>query len=296
MKRAKAAWNKSDVGKAARKAWKKTDKGKASKAAWYETEVGQACTQRELAAQRAKSLDYYLNRRFVALDSEGRCPLHMIDDKGRPPLEAYKETGFVSKYLTKDSSGHYWEPHELSLIGAASIDRPYGMPIEKGTWEPPVWAEIKPNGQSEQCFEFLLSLPDQYNDEKGEEDRAGPGAGCLDPPVTGRGRRGKPPLYIMFSAHTMGHVASGHAIRFNFYMDAPFYALPYRLSESTILYPRMSSGYYIRDDVLNAIDWCRKFKVPIDKALIVEEANFFHPAENAGCPFVLLADIYAKRI
>lgn len=103
--------------------------------------------------------------------------LCMIDDKGRTPLDAYKATGFISKFLTKDSSGHYWEPHELSLIGAASIDRPYGTPIEKGTWGSPVLAEIKPKGQSEQRFEFLLSLPDQYNDEQG-----------------------KPPLYIMSSA------------------------------------------------------------------------------------------------
>jgi hypothetical protein len=44
----------------------------------------------------------------------------MIDDKGRTPLDAFKETGRVSKYLTKDNTGHYWEPHELSLIGAGS--------------------------------------------------------------------------------------------------------------------------------------------------------------------------------
>jgi hypothetical protein len=101
----------------------------------------------------------------------------MIDDQGRIPLEAYRKTGFVSKYLTKDSSGHFWEPHELSLIGAASIGRPYGTPIEKGTWEPPVWVEIHPKRQSEQAFEYLLSLTGHYNDE-----------------------RGKPSLYIMFSA------------------------------------------------------------------------------------------------
>jgi hypothetical protein len=65
----------------------------------------------------------------------------MIDNQKRTPLEAYKETGIVSKYLKKDSSGHYWESHELSLIGAATIDRPYGTPLEKGSWEPPVWID-----------------------------------------------------------------------------------------------------------------------------------------------------------
>jgi hypothetical protein len=59
----------------------------------------------------------------------------------------------------------------------------------------------------------------------------------------------------------------------------------------------MGSGYYIRDDVLNAIDWCRKFKVPIDKPLIVEKANFFHPAPDAAfVPFALIVDIFMKRI
>jgi hypothetical protein len=51
------------------------------------------------------------------------------------------------------------------LIGAATIDRPYGMPIEKGTWEPPVSIELKPKNQSEQAFEYLLSLPDHFPDD-----------------------------------------------------------------------------------------------------------------------------------
>jgi hypothetical protein len=69
------------------------------------------------------------------------------------------------------------------------------------------------------------------------------------------------------------------------------------LPDGVILYPRMGYGYYMRDDVLSAMDWCKKFKIPIERAVIVEEANFFHPAENAvQVPFVLLQDIYAKRI
>jgi hypothetical protein len=51
------------------------------------------------------------------------------------------------------------------LIGAATIDRPYGMPIEKGTREPPVSIELKPKNQSEQAFEYLLSLPDHFPDD-----------------------------------------------------------------------------------------------------------------------------------
>ena len=53
----------------------------------------------------------------------------------------------------------------------------------------------------------------------------------------------------------------------------------------------------MRDDVLNAFDWCRKYKIPVEKAVIVEEANFFHPAGNAvAVPFAILRDVYAKRI
>jgi hypothetical protein len=75
-------------------------------------------------------------------------------------------------------------------------------------------------------------------------------------------------------------------VRFNFYADAPFYGLPYRLPDSVILYPRMACGQYVRDDVLNAFDWCKKYKIPIEKAVTIEEANFFHPTPDAvAVPF-----------
>src|ERR1700730_4349255 len=45
--------------------------------------------------------------------------------------------------------------------------------------------------------------------------------------------------------------------------------LPYRLPDSVILYPRMGYGYHIRDDVLNALDWCKKYKIPIEKAVTI---------------------------
>jgi hypothetical protein len=100
----------------------------------------------------------------------------MINAKGQTPLEAYRDTN-CKKYLQKDNTGHYWEAHELSLIDAATIDRPYGTPIEKGTWEQPVWIELTPKRQSEQVLEGLLSLSDHFPKE-----------------------HGKPPLYVMFMA------------------------------------------------------------------------------------------------
>ena len=45
-------------------------------------------------------------------------------------------------------------------------------------------------------------------------------------------------------------ILSIYRIRYNFYADAPFYAVPYRLPDGVILYPRMGAGYYMRDDVL----------------------------------------------
>jgi hypothetical protein len=124
-KEAKQAWRHSEPGKEAKKAWRRSSK--ASKKTWKKSETGKLSTN---ATKRKQTLDRYLNRRIVSLDSEGRAPLHTIDSKGRAPLDAYKETSIVSKHLKKDSSGHYWEPHELSLIGAATINRPYGTPIE----------------------------------------------------------------------------------------------------------------------------------------------------------------------
>lgn len=100
----------------------------------------------------------------------------MINEEGQTPLEAHKDTGCL-KYLTKDSSGHYWEDHELSLIGAATIVRPYGTPIAEGKWEDPVWAELKSKNKTLQSFEYLLSLPDHFPKE-----------------------HGKAPLYLMFMA------------------------------------------------------------------------------------------------
>jgi hypothetical protein len=68
------------------------------------------------------------------------------------------------------------------------------------------------------------------------------------------------------------------------------------LPDDVILYPKTGSGYYMRDDVLAAIAWCKKFKVPVEKALVIEEANFFHPAPDAGYLFAPIAEAYMKRI
>jgi len=170
----------------ARKKYAESERGKAAKAAWNErsnpykniwkkTELGKICEQRNAVAKKAESLDKYLNRPFVAIDSEGRAPLHTIDNEGRAPLDTWEQAGRPSQYLTRDNSGNYWEDHEVSLIGAASINRPFGTPIEQGIWQAPIWIENPKN--TKECFDYLLSLPEQYY-EKGKPD----------------------PLFIMFSA------------------------------------------------------------------------------------------------
>ncbi len=90
---------------------------------------------------------------------------------------------------------------------------------------------------------------------------------------------------------------------FGFEPDAPFYPLPYRTGNGLILFPQIGRGYYMRDDLLAAIDYCKKFKIDPANALVIEEANWFHPSEDAerdlknGCgPFAPVAEVFLQRI
>jgi hypothetical protein len=73
------AWAQSDAGKVSRQvsrqAWRQSDAGKISKKEWKKSEAGNA-------SRRKNSLMKYLNREIVGVDSEGRAPLHTIDDQG----------------------------------------------------------------------------------------------------------------------------------------------------------------------------------------------------------------------
>ena len=526
-KKSQKAWKQSPAGKAAEKAWNESETGKVAKKVWKQSPAGKAALRREIDAR----IDKYLNRPFVAIDSEGRVPLHMIDREGRTPLERLEQTGQISPYLMRDSTGNYWEDHEVSAIGAAAIDRPFGTPIEMAIWQTPVWVENPKN--TKECFDYLLSLPslfagnplfimfsasydwsmwckDLYFDKAFELVRqrsfappCKPMQGYVfwkqyaiqirpymhfklgefrwpddpygelhknDPlykkPVNGARRlqfirnitivdtfrfspmsfvetirplmkRGLIPMqvfdtiereklkrggfhletmetvkqYCSYELHSLcvfmhmmrdaywtaaqlrlhsfhspasaaaallktlnvrehswpvksvgldyeqeiAHAAyfggrfecllkgyfkkpayqydlasaypyamqslpsmkGGHwkkcetatpkeierscilsifRVKFCFYVDAPFYPLPFRLHDGVILYPRTGNGFYMRDDVLTAIAWCKKFKVPVEKALIIEEANFFHPAKDAVYLFKPIAVAYMKRI
>jgi hypothetical protein len=104
----------------------------------------------------------YLTRQIVAIDGEGRCPAYALDAKGRSPLEVWKENRTISPFLKFDGQGNPWEPHEIHLIGAQGLDRPYQTPLTKALRQPAIWLEPKP-GQTwlsaDEIFDWLLSLP-----------------------------------------------------------------------------------------------------------------------------------------
>jgi len=92
-------------------------------------------------------------------------------------------------------------------------------------------------------------------------------------------------------------------VKFCFKTDASFYPLPYRTHNGSILFPRIGFGYYMRDEVLTAIAWCKKFKEDAANALVIEEVNWFHPSDEAERdlkegrgPFAPVADAFLKRI
>ena len=92
-------------------------------------------------------------------------------------------------------------------------------------------------------------------------------------------------------------------VKFDFKIVAPFYPLPYRTRSGSILFPRKGYGYYMRDHVLAAMDFCKKFKIDAANALDIEEANWFHASAEAERnlkeghgPFVPVARAFLKRI
>jgi len=159
-----AEYNKSEKGRARHTRYNKSGRGSARYTRFDESAKGAARDERVRERAREASNDKYLNRLFVAIDSEGRCPAHMLDAQGRTPLEAYRQDGTKSRYLKKDGSGNYFEPHELSLVGAAAIERPYGTSIADAKPLTPHWLEApRDRGlKTEECFDFLLSLPELY--------------------------------------------------------------------------------------------------------------------------------------
>jgi len=115
LKARQSRYDRSARGRARSEIYEKSDRGRVRSKTYERSEKGR---ERAYAFETEK----YLTRPIVALDSEGRCPAYALDAKGRSPLEAWKDDKAVSPFLKFDGQGHPFEPHEVYLIGAQTLD------------------------------------------------------------------------------------------------------------------------------------------------------------------------------
>jgi hypothetical protein len=159
LKARQARYERSESGRARSEAYGKSEKGRVRSARYDQSEKGRERTE-EFATKK------YLTRPIVAIDSEGRCPDYALDAKGRSPLTAWKEDGTISPHLKFDGQGNPWEPHEIHLIGAQSLDRPYQTPLKDALRQPALWIEPvagQTRLSTDEIFDGLLSLPDKLD-------------------------------------------------------------------------------------------------------------------------------------
>ncbi len=88
-------------------------------------------------------------------------------------------------------------------------------------------------------------------------------------------------------------------VRTLFAVGEPFYPLPYRNGDGSIMFPSHAQGCYMRDDVLAAFEWrdvLGHHGLYSDGGLIdVEEALFFEPAEPDDRPFAWVRELFDYR-
>jgi hypothetical protein len=80
------SFQRSEKGKTVAKVYRQSEKGKTATKVYRQSEKGKLSKRVELDVRKEKGLEAYLNRPFVAIDSEGRAPLSTIDAKSRAPL------------------------------------------------------------------------------------------------------------------------------------------------------------------------------------------------------------------
>jgi hypothetical protein len=90
-----------------------------------------------------------------------------------------------------------------------------------------------------------------------------------------------------------------------FRLDLPFYPLPYRNSDGSVMYPPFVNGVYMRDDVLAAFEWRDTFAgqrrdadyafFPEGGVIEVSEALFFEPADPNERPFAWVRELFDYR-
>jgi hypothetical protein len=157
LKARKNQYRQSEHGRAQSKAYEESDIGRARSARYDRSEKG-VKRDEEYATKK------YLTRPIVAIDSEGRCPAYALDAKGRSPLAAWREDKTNSPHLSFDGQGNPWEPHEIHLVGAQGLDRPYQTRLADAQRQPALWIEPQPGEtrlSTDEIFDWLLSLPDE---------------------------------------------------------------------------------------------------------------------------------------
>ena len=82
----------------------------------------------------------------------------------------------------------------------------------------------------------------------------------------------------------------------NFASGRPFYPLPFRNSDGSVMYPAQTRGVYMRDHALSLFEWSAKMPFsPHDAPIKVLEGMIFEPADPDFHPFAWVQDLFDER-
>jgi hypothetical protein len=82
----------------------------------------------------------------------------------------------------------------------------------------------------------------------------------------------------------------------NFASGRPFYPLPFRNSDGSVMYPAQTRGVYMRDHALSLFEWSAKMPFsPHDAPIKVLEGMIFEPADPDNRPFAFVHDLFDER-
>jgi hypothetical protein len=82
----------------------------------------------------------------------------------------------------------------------------------------------------------------------------------------------------------------------NFASGRPFYPLPFRNSDGSVMYQAQTRGVYMRDHALSLFEWSAKVPFsPHDAPIKVLEGMIFEPADPDFHPFAWVQDLFDER-
>ena len=82
----------------------------------------------------------------------------------------------------------------------------------------------------------------------------------------------------------------------NFASGRPFYPLPFRNSDGSVMYPAQTRGVYMREHALSLFEWSAKMPFsPHDAPIKVLEGMIFEPADPDFHPFAWVQDLFDER-